>query len=67
MVDRAIDIVDRFHESILKMEREVLIHPKMHSIRDCARFHLPFNPATLNPVLFSALALLGPYATTARA
>jgi Mg2+ and Co2+ transporter CorA len=42
VVDRAIDIVDRFHESILKIERDVLIRPKVQSIRDCAR-HLPFD------------------------
>ena len=43
MVDRAIDIVDRFHESILKLEREILLNPKMNSVRDCARSQLLFN------------------------
>ena len=74
MVDRAIDIVDRFHESILKIERQILIRPKMQSIRDSA-YSLPFNHPSTNtrllpaclPACFSALTLRGTDTTTTRA
>lgn len=33
VVDRALDIVDRFHENILACERTILLSPKMNAVR----------------------------------
>lgn len=35
VVDRALDIVDRFHENILACERSILLSPKMAAVRQC--------------------------------
>ena len=68
VVDRAIDIVDRFHESILKMEREILLHPKMTSIRNCAPPPRCFSiTPLLRPACFSALTVRRSDAATTRA
>ncbi|KAG8807764.1 hypothetical protein FRC17_004275, partial [Serendipita sp. 399] len=34
VVDRALDIVDRFHENILACERSILLKPKMNTVRE---------------------------------
>jgi Mg2+ and Co2+ transporter CorA len=33
VVDRAMDIVDQYHEELLKIERQVLIKPKMNTVK----------------------------------
>lgn len=38
VVDRALDIVDRFHENILACERTILLSPKMNAVRQCKSF-----------------------------
>jgi len=45
VVDRAFDIVDAFNENILKLEQEVLIHPKMRTLR---RLHVLSGDLTLH-------------------
>lgn len=32
VVDRALDIVDRFHENILTVEKSILLRPKMRAV-----------------------------------
>ncbi|KAG8815197.1 hypothetical protein FRC19_001187 [Serendipita sp. 401] len=41
VVDRALDIVDRFHENILACERSILLKPKMNTVRQrmCTRLY----------------------------
>ena len=33
VVDRALDIVDRYHENLLACERSILLRPKMRAVR----------------------------------
>lgn len=35
VVDKAMDVVDKYHEKILALERQVLIRPKMTTVRQC--------------------------------
>jgi hypothetical protein len=35
VVDEAVKITDKYHRRILKMERDILLKPKMRTVRDC--------------------------------
>jgi hypothetical protein len=41
VVDSALEVVDEYHTKILKLEHDILLKPKMKTIRYCK--HLPFN------------------------
>jgi hypothetical protein len=47
-VDNALEVVDRYHDKILKLEREILLKPKINTVRNCKFFAhgVIFNPSS---------------------
>ncbi|CAE6443351.1 unnamed protein product [Rhizoctonia solani] len=52
IVDEAVKITDKYHRRILKMEREILLNPKMRTVRDLhiASGDLTLHKRTMGPI-----------------
>ncbi|CAE6402509.1 unnamed protein product [Rhizoctonia solani] len=52
IVDEAVKITDKYHRRILKMERDILLNPKMRTVRDLhiASGDLTMHKRTLGPI-----------------
>jgi hypothetical protein len=54
VVDKAIEIVDRYHDRILELEQAVLIQPKMKTVRESMVLHIFLSLLVLADAQLSA-------------